>query len=146
MSAELTQAAAVPSSGVDEEEMDELGNEKFREVSVAVHIRPREAILREVEVAPTFVQMDFLYTECWLSVALRFEVIESDWSAEWYYGSWPSKSLQCVFGDQDSSTLRIPSNLPLGARFQVEVYDGGGIANIISRVDKAATTKIGEAG
>src|SRR5262245_33114732 len=113
----------------------------FREQVLAIEPESREAILREIEIASKCIEMDVLYTEWWLKVALRFEVVGSDWSGEWYYGTWPSKGLKCVFGDQELQTLRITEALPLGAYFNVAVFEGGGVAEIISRLDKPSSTK-----
>jgi len=132
-----------------------------REKVLSVEEEPREAVLRGIEIAPACCGGDYdLYIERWLKVALEFEVNRSDWSTEWYYGIWPSRDLRSVFGDHDpsarliaamasppeattpalltmagSDTLRIAEALPLGARFKVLVYEGGGVAEVISQGD-----------
>jgi hypothetical protein len=108
-----------------------------REQTLTIEPEPCRAILRAIEIAPGGVQMDAIYTEYFLNIALQFEVVGSNWSTEWYYGGlWPSKDLTCVFGNQHPQTLRIAGALPIGAPFKVTVYEGGGVAEIISRLEE----------
>jgi hypothetical protein len=125
-------------------QLDSATVKESREQILSVEPEPYKAILRAIEIAPGGFEMDVLYTEYFLKMALRFEVIHSDWSTEWYYGLWPSKRLQCVFGDEGSQTLCIAGALPIGASFQVAVYEGGGVAEIISRLDNASSSKTEE--
>ena len=120
---------------------DSATEKESREQILSVEPEPRKAILRAIEIAPGGFEMDSLYSEYFLKIALRFEVIQSDWSTEWYYGLWPSKDLQCVFGDQELQRLCIAGALPIGESFEVTVYEGGGVAEIISRLDNGSSTK-----
>jgi hypothetical protein len=124
-------------------EMDAHDEHYLEEQVLYVEPEPQVAILREIHIAPGCIDDDPCYTECWLEVGLRFEVVRSKWPSEWFYGTYGSKGVECVFGDrqdsgtQDSQTLRLPAKLPLGERFQVSVYQSGGIARILSRVSAA---------
>lgn len=126
-----------------DEETGEI-EQHLQEEVLYVEPEPQVAILREIHIAPgSFCDDIFFTVNCWLEVGLRFEVAHSKWPSEWYYGTYGSKGVECVFGDrqdsgtQESETLRLPAKLPLGERFQVAVYESGGIARILSRIPAA---------
>ena len=121
-------------------QLDPKTEKEPRKLILSVDPEPYKAILRAIEIASGGFQ-DLIYTEYFLKIALRFEVVRSDWSTEWYYGEWPSKDLRCVFGDQGLETLCIAGALPIGESFEVSVYQRGGVAEIISRRDNASSKK-----